>query len=366
MSAIQWLGQAADTRDTAAAWGAYVRALRDDLQSSWQRASSARSTLKRVRERLGLPFMAEQSGEGQSPQGAWGADLEQQFLEVGSMVATLTRFADEAEAGKRRLGTDAQGAFGLERLDSDATRIEMRGGRPVEIENATNQPIRITGTVSALPAIVIGIIVVAAALTTYFAVAEVCDTVEKVAEQRTFESLSQNQVKLVQGGATPEQAKALTDAIYDGAKEVHEARAAKQTAGRSEIPQTIRTLGFIALGLGALYIVAMLLTRRGGGSALAPARLLENPTRRSGDVKVNIRYRDREDDYAGRVTWPGGSWRFEQLRASPHWQRTHAVDSAATYDEVSRAALSFGADEHEEIYAHARTNDRGDFVVTRR
>jgi len=366
MSAVTWLGQATDTAATAAAWEAYVRALRDDVNVAFQRASDARATLKRVRERLGLPFFAEQSGEGQSPLGAWGADLDQQFLEVGSMVATLTRFADDAIAGKRKLGTDAQGALGLERLEGDATRIEIRGGRPVEIENATNQPIRITGTVSALPAIVVGVIVVAAIIGAYFAVAEVCETVEKVAEQKTVETMKIETTKQLEAGASPEQVKALNDSIYEGAAQIHKARAIEQTKGKSEIPQTIRTVGFIALGLAALYIVAQLLSRRGGGGALAPARLLENPVRHSGDVRVNIKYRDREDDYAGTVSWPGGRWRFEELRASPYWRGREAVDSSRTYDEMARAALSFGANENDEIYAYGVTNERGDFVVTRR
>lgn len=364
MTTVQWLGQATDTSATAAAWEAYVRALRDRVNDSFQRATAARATLKRVREQLGLPFMVEQSGEGQAPLGAWGADLDQQFLEVGSMVATLSRFADEAIAGKRRLGTDAEGALGLERLDSDATRIEIRGGRPVEIENATNQPIRITGTVSALPAILIGVIVVAAALTTYFAVETICETVEKVAEQKMVETFKVETTKQIQAGATPAQIKALDDSIFDGAAEVHKARAVEKTQGKSEIPQTIRTVGYVALGLGALYIVAQLLTRRGGG--LATARLLENPTRRSGDVRVNIRYRDREDDYAGTVKWPGGSWRFDQLRLSPYLRERIAVDSSQAYDEAARAAISFGADEHEDIYGYANTDDRGEVLVSRR
>jgi hypothetical protein len=364
MSAVTWLGQATDTAATAAAWEQYIAALRDDVSDAFKRASDARATLKRVRERLGLPFFAEQSGEGQSPLGAWGADLDQQFLEVGSMVATLTRFADDAIAGRRRLGTDAQGALGLERLEGDATRIEIRGGRPVEIENATNQPIRVTGTVSALPAIVVGVIVVASVIAAYFAVTEVCETIEKVAEQKTIETVKVEQTKQLAAGATPEQVKALTDSIYDGAADVHKARAVEAGAGKSEIPQTIRTVGFIALGLGALYIVAMLLTRRGGG--LATARLLENPVRRSGDVKVNIKYRDAQDDYAGTVSWPGGRWRFTDLHSSPYLKSREPVDSSRTYDEMARAALSFGANEEEDIYVYGVTNERGDFVVTRK
>jgi hypothetical protein len=360
---LEWLGQAA-APDTAA-WEAYVRALRDNLTSAFGRASLARRTLKSTRERLGLSFIVD-PGEGAVRTGAWDSGLEQDFKELGSMVATLTRFADDALDGKRKLGFDQNDQLAFERVDGDLSRVEVQNGRPVEIENTTGEPVRVTGTVGVLPPLVIGLIVVAAAITTYFVVEEVCNTVENVAESKQIETVSANQVKLVQGGATPEQAKALTDSIYDGAAQVHEARAAEATAGKSEIPQTIRTVGFIALGLGALYIVAQLLTRRGGGGALATARMLDNPVRRSGDVKVNIRYRDREDDYAGTVTWPGGSWRFAELRTSPHWQRTHAVDSAETYDEAARAALSFGANENEEIYGYANTDERGEFKVTRR
>jgi hypothetical protein len=360
------LGQASDTSANVAAWQAYVLALRDDLGASFARASAARKSLQSTRERLGLPFIVD-PGEGAVRTGAWDSGLEQNFKELGSMVATLTRFANEAIEGKRKLGFDGQDQLAFERNEGDFSRVEVQNnGRPVEIENATNQPVRVTGTVGVLPPLVIGIIAVAAAITTYFVVAEVCETVENVIESKQIETVSMQQTEQLKSGATPEQVKALTDSIYEGAATVHEARAAEATAGRSEIPQTIRTVGFIALGLGALYIVAMLLTRRGGGGALATSRMLDNPVRRSGDVKVNIRYRDAQDDYAGTVTWPGGSWRFAELRTSPHWQRTHAVDSAETYDEAARAALSFGANENEDIYAHADTDDRGEFVVRRR
>lgn len=440
---------------TSAAWEAYIRAVRDNLNASFARASNARATLKRTRERLGLPFMIEQSGEGQIPAGAWNEGLDQDLLRAGSMVATLTRFADEAVAGKRKFGYDQDDELAFERLDGDFSRVEMRGGQPIEIENATNAPVRVTGTLGVLPPIVLGIIIVAAIVTTYFAVEQVCETIEHTAESKQIETVSTNGADLIKSGkATPEQVKALTESIYEGAAQVHTARALEKTEGKSEIPQTIRTVGYIALGLGALYVVWQLISRSGGGRAMVPARMLgnpftlvlrdsfgdvhaareqeaaapenieraaqdfadrlgfepgekfrvglgqardpgaarlrgdepfeeggtewlyyltvprarmqENPTRRSGDVKVKINYRDAEDDYAGVVTWPGGSWRFEELRASPHWQSTHAVDSAETYDEVSRAALSFGADENEDIYAHADTDERGDFVVRRR
>jgi hypothetical protein len=361
MQSLHWLGQASST----SAWGTYVSALRDDLGASFARASAARKALQSTRERLGLPFMVE-PGEGAVRAGAWDSGLEQNFKELGSMVATLTRFADEALDGKRKLGFDQQEQLAFERNEGDFSRVEVRNGRPVEIENATNQPVRVTGTVGVLPPLVIGLIAVAAAITTYFVVAEVCETVQNVIESKQIETVSMQQTEQLKSGATPEQVKALTESIYEGAAAVHVARASEKTSGKSEIPQTIRTVGFIALGLGALYIVAMLLTRRGGGGALATSRMLENPVRRSGDVKVNIRYRDAEDDYAGKVTWPGGSWRFEELRTSPHWQRTHAVDSAETYDEAARAALSFGANENEDIYGYADTDDRGEFVVRRR
>lgn len=365
----QQLGQATtDTvQATSAAWEAYIRAVRDNLNAAFTRATNARNTLKRTRERLGLPFMAEQSGEGQIPAGAWNEGLDQDLLRAGSMVATLTRFADESIAGTRRFGYDQDEELAFERLDGDFSRVEMRGGQPVEIENATNAPVRVTGTVGVLPPIVLGIVIVAAIVTTYFAVEQVCETVEHVAESKQIETLSTNGATLIKSGkATPEQVKALTDSIYEGAAQVHEARALEETKGKSEIPQTIRTVGYIALGLGALYILWQLVSRSGGGRASALARMMENPTRHSGDVKVKINYRDAEDDYAGVVTWPGGSWRFEELRASPHWQRTHAVDSAETYDEVSRAALSFGADENEDIYTYADMKESGEFVVRRR
>jgi hypothetical protein len=368
MHSFQWLGQAASASAVnSVAWEAYVRALRGNLNAAWMRALNARNSLKNIRERLGLPFISA-GGEG-APPGGWDEGLEQNFREISSMVATLSRFADEALAGGRRL-VSSNGTLGFERLPADFTRVDVvvQNGleRPVEVENATDRPVVVTGTVGALPPIVIGAIAIAAAITTYFVVEQVCETVENVAEQKTFETLSNNQTRQIEQGATPEQAKALTDSLYEGAAQVHEARAMEAAAGRSEIPQTIRTVGFIALGLAALYIVAQLFTRRGGGTALAPARMLDNPVRRSGDVRVNIKFRDAEDDYAGTVTWPGGRWRFDGLRLSPFMRSRIAADSSQAYDEAARAAISFGADANEEILGHADFDDRGEVVVRRR
>ncbi|SRR6266542_631550 len=269
----EWLGQAA--APNAMAWETYIRSIRDGVSDAFTRAAGARTALKNVRERLGLPFIVD-PGEGAVRTGAWDSGLDQDFKELGSMVATLTRFADEALAGKRRFGTDQSGALAFERVDGDFSRVEVIGGRPVEIENATNQPVKVTGTIGILPPIIIGLAIVAAAVTVYFAVEAICETVENVAEQKTFETISSNQVKQIEQGATPEQVKQMTDSIYEGAAQVHEARAAEATAGKSEIPKTIRTVGFVAVGLLALYIVAQLVSRRGGGT-LATARLLDNP-----------------------------------------------------------------------------------------
>jgi hypothetical protein len=374
---MKWIGQAAAPQDAAnlQAWGDYVGATRDNMNAAWSRAVVARETLKDVRERLGLPFMVE-AGETTARLGAWDAGLEQDFLELGSMVGTLSRFADESLAGRRRLGTDTSGTLGFERLPGDFTRVEVRAGRPVEIENATGEPVRVTGTVGALPPLAIAAIVIAAALATYFVVEQVCETVENVAEQKTFETISDNQTKQIERGATPEQAKALTDSLYKGATALRDARARETTAGRSEIPQTIRTVGFIALGLAAAYLVFRFLGRGGGAPALAPARaLLGNPVRRSGEARVRIEYDDATDSYQGVITWPGDRWQFAQLRpprsgvagGPPVPGLDIAVDDPRAYDYMARAALSFGADEREELFSVADYDfDRGQFVVRRR
>jgi hypothetical protein len=369
---VQWLGQATSPQVAdVAAWEAYVRAIRDDMSGAWSRAAQARGALQQIRERLGLPFMVE-AGETTARLGAWDAGLEQNFVELGSMVATLSRFADQSLAGQRRLGADDSGVFGFEQLPGDATRVEvqMLNGRPrpVEIDNATNQPVMVTGTVGAFPPILIGIAVVAAALTVYLVVTQVCETVENVAQTKQAETLANAQTEQIKRGATPEQAKALTESILKGQASVSEARAAETAARRQlpALPAGLTTLGFIALGIAGIWLVSRFIGR-GGAGAPAMARMLGNPVRRSGDARVRINYRDEFDDYAGVITWPGGRWHFDQLRASPHWQRTHAVDSSVTYDEMARSALSFGSNEREEIFNFADYDfDRDTFIVKRR
>ena len=112
-----------------------------------------------------------------------------------------------------------------------------------------------------------------------------------------------------------------------------------------------------------------LATRRHTGRppTSAPWRKGERYVRRySGDVVVDLVVNDH-GRYSGVVRWPGGSWRFSEIGNSPSWERTHAIDSAESYDEAARGALSFGFNEHEEIIQHAEELEpgTGDFGIRR-
>lgn len=255
---ISWLGQA-EAPVSVAAWDSYLRGLATNLQSAWDRALSAHHTLHKVRTTLGLPFIVDRVTEAGATPGAWASDLEQQMLELQVMVQTLVGAANDTVAGKRQLGwNDQTNDFEIERLPEDAVRIETRNGRPVLIGNMTNEPVEVTGSLGIAPIVWVGIAAVAA-VATYFIVEEACKTVETVAKQKTYQTLSNHQHDLVTSGkATPEQAAKMTETILTGAKELEEAEAIK-TEATSPLMKTITTVSFVALGLGVLYVVAQVI-----------------------------------------------------------------------------------------------------------
>jgi len=279
-SIVRWLGQTASP--DLVAWEAYIKALRNSLQTSWNNARSAYLTLKSVREQLGLPFIVNPgspevgNAPGMSTSAAWQSDLDQQAVNVMGMVTLSTNALDDAvlPAGnpkKRNLVWDAtRNDFGIEALPGDLLRLEARqapSGQtiPVLVDANTNQPTNIQGTISAVPALLIAAGVVVTVVQTIGLVLIVnaaCETLQTVAEQKTLQTITEKQAELVQSGkATPEQAASMSKAVFSGAAELEKSKAAEAEAKSkptSDITKTITTVALVALGLGVIYAVVRL------------------------------------------------------------------------------------------------------------
>lgn len=69
--------------------------------------------------------------------------------------------------------------------------------------------------------------------------------------------------------------------------------------------------------------------------------------RYSGDVKITLKYRERENDYRATLTWPSGRGGYHRhtVHVGVPAHITKAVDSPDAYDEAAHAALSFANDE---------------------
>lgn len=245
-----------------AAWTAYLQALRNDMVAAWNGARNAYVALERVRERLGLPFLAV-PGEADAV-GALTAEQNQEFIEAGAAATLLTQWMDEALSGKRKIAYDAgRNDFVIEALDSDVVFIEIRSGKPTLISRTTGQPVPVSGTVGAAPVIawIVGAGIAIAAVVATWQVSTAYFEKERVlAEEKTKQTLATKQAELVSSGkATPEQAKAMTDAIYIGAKELEEARGAageREGGTARKIADTVQTVLWVGLGIAGIYFLA--------------------------------------------------------------------------------------------------------------
>lgn len=256
---ITWLAGPEEANNQA--WIDYLKAVRDDLNLSWEEAKSAYLTLRRVREMLGMPFM---SGGGEGPKGspdAWSPQLEQLIIDTQAFVTFMNTWADQAIAGERKIAYDPGKGLYLELLPTDKEKIVEDANQMVSLVDATTgDPIDITGTVGVAPAVawaaVAGTAVIAVA--SYFTVKVACETLESMAEQKTMRTIADKQAALVAAGqATPEQAQKMTDAIYDGAKELTRAKAeVKKEDAQSGLSSTIVTVGYIALGVAGIYLLS--------------------------------------------------------------------------------------------------------------
>lgn len=289
------------------AWANYVSGLRTSLQQAWVRAETQRSTLKKVREVLGLPFIVDSPTEAGAP-GAWNSTFEQQTLETKGVVLLLTKFADELAVGERGLALDqASGEFVILGKESDSLFVRVINGRPTLVYANTGQPVppnEITGTLDGLlgaapiPPIVIAIgavSLVATGIVAYAITTKVCETVASTARQKTIETISTAGKKLVQEGkATPEQVATMDKALFEGQAAVTQAEATKAEE-ESQWPRTVRTVALVGLGIAGVWLVGNMFARRGGASApapalSAPAALASNP---SGKVSLRRVYLDR-------------------------------------------------------------------------
>jgi hypothetical protein len=280
LSRFRSLGQPASD---AAAWEAYLTALRDNLTAKWSGAVAAYQGLKTVRQNLGLPFMVEgagpeSTGAGKLSASAWSPDLDQQAVDLMAMVTLIKNALDDTIAGKRKLNYSTDRAeFLIEGLPADLLRLEVQGEKPVLILNATNQPAPpIQGQVSA-PAIVwaatLGVSVLA--LPAYWVVEKAVNTLTDVAEQKTMKTLAEKSYECVQTGkCTPEQAAKLNQSIYSGAAAVRAEKVREKEAASkptTDITSAIKTVALVALGIAAIYAIIKFVPAS-GARRMAPRR----------------------------------------------------------------------------------------------
>lgn len=277
------LGQPPTPDSTAEAIGAYVAGLRDTVAASKAAALGAYNALKKVRADLDLPFMSSPSGEGGGGGDGWSPDLEQQAVDITAMANLLIAAADDVLAQKRRLFWDDKlKNFAIEGFATDTLRLQTdANGVPVLVD-ATGAPQHVTGQVGVAPVIVFGVVALALvqALILYLLIDQALKTVQVVAEQQTQKTLAKA-VKahadlVASGKATPDEAEKLNRSMYDGAAALQKAQAASSAAKGFE-SDTLKTLGYIALGIGILYAIVKLVPSPAQRGMLAPAR---NPAHR--------------------------------------------------------------------------------------
>lgn len=305
---------AGSTEADAQAWSAYVSAANADVQAAWAAAKTSYLTLKSVRAKLGLPFITSTSGEGGGGDtGGWSDDLDVQAKDLQAMAKVLDDAAKDAASGKRKMNFDPKtGTLSIGGLSSDVVRIEAdANGVPVLVNVASGYPIHVDGAIGAVPVLLVGAAAAGVAVQSvglYLLAKQAMRTLETVSEHKTMRTLSNNQTEQIKDGATPAEAKANTDAIYQGAVALNKAQAEKAKAGNDEtnkLADTAVKIGYLALIGGALYIAAGVISRLPTESFTrrAPAHLLLNP-----------RMRMPQRGY-GYVT-PASNWR---TTSDEHW-----------------------------------------------
>jgi hypothetical protein len=242
------------------AWETYIRSARNQMVDSWNEARVAYLALERVRGAFGLPFIAAggEAGLQQVEDGALSQAQNQMFLETFAVTDFLAKAADDALAGTRQVGYDAQAkTLLIELLPTDTMKVAPVSGRPMLVSVEDGSVVPVSGTIS-LPPLVWAAIATVAALTAYFTTDQVCGAIKETAQQKTMQTIATQQAEMVKSGkATPEQAKVMTDAIYTGATALETAKGvAKKEESESGIQGTARTLMWVALGITVLVFAA--------------------------------------------------------------------------------------------------------------
>lgn len=261
-----WLTGPASETDFAA-WEAYLKALRDQLQIDWEQAKGAYLSLKKVRESLGLPFIdTTPKTESGGPDGsAWTTDLEAQAQDLQAMTVLITSALDDAISGKRKLSWDqAKGYFVIESLPEDVLRLEFDGqGVPQMVDAKTGAKAQVSAPIGlGLPNIAWAAAATATfsilALPAYFIADAAVNGLRVVAEQKTARVMGERAFDCVQSGkCTAAEAAAIAKAPYEGAAGVRAAATKEKEAGAketSDLMKAVTTIAWVALGLGVLYV----------------------------------------------------------------------------------------------------------------
>lgn len=271
------LGQATPDPQNAEAWGAYIAALRGSLQTSWARARTAYLTLKKVRADLGYPFMLSGFPEGGvgADNGAWDTSLEGNIQDLQAMVKVMDDAFGDVLAQKRKLFyVAASNDWAMEGLPGDLLRVKLNAQNQLSLVDGQGQNIHVTGTIGLAPLIVVaGVAAVAVSGAVAFAgaayaIVKTVDAIASIAEQKTMQTAINRQAELVQSGAaTAEEAAALTKSVFDGAAAVNVSKAkleeAKNKPNTDGFGDTIKTIAYVGLGIGVVYLIAKLIPEGG-------------------------------------------------------------------------------------------------------
>lgn len=248
------------------AWNDYFLRFADDLEVRWDRSKQAYLGLKDVRSILGKPFYKQPSGGGgdslyEDP-GAWDESLDKNVMILKDAVPFISMTFREAAAGKRQVKVEKGGEFSLEALPTDPFQIvssEQGGLSLVKPDGTEHVP---SGNVG-VPWVALAIAAVAVTAAQAYVAVKALEALETLAEQKTQQTLVQSQTELVTSGkATPEQAKAMTDAVLKGTEAIEKAKTEKELAKKtspeqwSGLVKTIGTVGVILLiaYLGVKYL----------------------------------------------------------------------------------------------------------------
>lgn len=267
------------------AWASYLSSLRQALQVASSKAVQSYQTLRQVRKDLGLPFMAP-GGESQDL-GAWTPNLEQEALDVFAMAKVFSDGVSDVLEGKRKLvWRENLQDFAIEGFSSDPLRIEYAPSGAPELVDALGAQTHVPGQIGVAPLVIVAA-VGGLSLVTGIAVGVLVyqglRTIEVVAEQKTQRTLAETAGKnsdlVAQNKATPEQAAKLNQSLYSGAAEWQKAagESKRDDKGTGDIASAVKTLAWVGLGVGVLYVVAQVIGKMPSMPALTGAK--DNPTR---------------------------------------------------------------------------------------